>query len=84
MTKPVKTSFRIGLTMLGLGLLIGVGGMAWAFAQVGSRGMGEPASLARSIVLVFISGPLLLGGILTTVISLIIHFVTRPETSASS
>ena len=92
MTKSVKLSFRVGLALLGLGLLVAVGGTIWgmiqAFSQVAGSGMAQSeqlsSSIARALASSVVGIPILVVGFLTTVISLIVHFATRSKPSASS
>jgi biopolymer transport protein ExbB/TolQ len=92
MTKPAKIAFRIGLALLGLGLLVTAGGTVWgmvrAFYQVNAVGMTPPDQLGSSIALTLVCGPIgisiMFFGGLTIAITLIVNSATKSNSRPSN
>ena len=83
MTKPIKIFLRVGIALMCLGILIGVGSLVWAFAKVSSDTMPQPEQLAFGIIGYFIGIPIFVIGSLTTLISTVVHLLTKPKTIAA-
>ena len=84
MTKLIKIFLKVGIALMCLGLLIGFGSLVWAFAQLSSVTMPQPEQLAFGIVGYFIGIPIFVIGSLTTLISLVVHLITKPKSIPSS
>ena len=92
MTTPVKIFFRIGLALLGLGFVVGSGGVGWGvlreFYRSTDPNATQPEVLGSGLVLALgscvVGIPIVTVGFLVTVVSLVVHFATKPRSKISA